>query len=368
MTDHVALVAGARPNFMKVKPVLDALEPHGVPVELIHTGQHYDPQMSDVFFDELGLRHPDHHLNVGSGSHGQQTAAAMVGFEALLQRSVPRAEVVVGDVNSTVACALVASKAGALVVHVEAGLRSRDWSMPEEINRVVTDRLSDLLLAPSPDAVENPRSEGYRDDQIHLVGNVMIDTLRSNVDRARERRVAERLGLTGPYGVVTLHRPSNVDDERALALLVDAIGEVAQRCPLVFPVHPRTRAKLSGVLVPPNLHLVEPLGYLDFLGLQADSSVVITDGGGIQEEATALGVPCLTARESTERPITVSDDTNRVVGTNPVDLVKAAHEVLDDPPAPRCPALWDGHAGERVADAIIDMIRHPRWPRPTEAR
>ena len=367
MTGHVALIAGARPNFMKVKPVLDALTARGIETDLVHTGQHYDGQMSDVFFHELGLRPPDHHLGVGSGSHGQQTAAMMVGFEELVERTRPAVVVVVGDVNSTVACALVASKAGALVVHVEAGLRSRDWAMPEEVNRVVTDRLSDLLLASSPDAVDNLLAEGYRADQIKLVGNVMIDTLRSNLDRALSRQVAAGLGLGADrYGVVTLHRPSNVDDPRSLAQLVDALGDVAQRCPMVFPVHPRTRSKLQGVAVPANVHMIDPLGYLDFLGLQAGAALVITDSGGIQEETTALGVPCLTARESTERPITVTEGTNRVVGIDPVDIVKAAHDVLDNPPAPRCPALWDGHAGDRVADAIVQMVGHPRWPRPTE--
>lgn len=368
MTAPVLCIAGARPNFVKVKPVLDALESRGVATRLVHTGQHYDPQMSDVFFDELGIRPPDHHLDVGSGTHARQTAALMVGFEDFVDKARPRAVVVVGDVNSTVACALVAAKAGAFVVHVEAGLRSRDWAMPEEVNRVVTDRLSDLLLAPSPDAVDNLKAEGYRDDQIRLVGNVMIDTLRSNLDRAKQRKAAARLGVgCGRYGVVTLHRPSNVDDDTSLRRLVEALGELAGHCPLVFPVHPRTRLKLEGVPVPPGLHLVEPLGYLDFLCLQAGAAVVVTDSGGIQEETTALGVPCITARESTERPITVTEGTNRVAGTDPDAIVAAALDVLRDPPPPRCPPLWDGHAGERVADAVVEMLESPRWPRPTEA-
>ncbi|MDQ1424412.1 MAG: hypothetical protein QOD72_1910, partial [Acidimicrobiaceae bacterium] len=241
MSGPVFCVAGARPNFMKAKPVLDALQAREVPAQLVHTGQHYDSQMSEVFFEELGLRKPDHQLGVGSSTPAQQTGAIMVGFEALVERSRPRAVVVVGDVNSTVACALVAAKAGALVVHVEAGLRSRDWAMPEEINRVATDRLSDLLLAPSGDAVENLRAEGYRDDQIRLVGNVMVDSLLANLERARARAVPSRFGLdAGRYGLVTLHRPSNVDDPRSLERLLDALARVAKRIPLIFPVHPRT--------------------------------------------------------------------------------------------------------------------------------
>ncbi len=351
---------------MKVKPVLDALQASEVPALLVHTGQHYDPQMSDVFFDELGLRQADHHLGVGSGSHAQQTAAIMVGFEALVEQTRPRAVVVVGDVNSTVACALVAAKAGALVAHVEAGLRSRDWAMPEEINRVATDRLSDMLLAPSPDAVDNLLAEGYRDDQIRLVGNVMIDSLLANLGRARARAVPSRFGLSaGSYGLVTLHRPSNVDDPRSLARLLGALARVASSVPLIFPVHPRTRERLRDLPVPPGLQFVEPLGYLDFIGLQAEAAIVLTDSGGIQEETTALGVPCLTLRESTERPITVTEGTNRVVGTDPDVIAEAALEVLTHPPAARCPSLWDGRAGERVADALVEVMNDVHWRRPT---
>lgn len=367
MIGPVLCVAGARPNFMKIKPVIDGFDRLGVAAQLVHTGQHYDPQMSDVFFEELGIRRPDHYLNVGSGTHGQQTAAVISGFESLIEQVDPRAVVVVGDVNSTVACALVAAKAGSLVVHVEAGLRSRDWSMPEEVNRVVTDRLSDLLLAPSDDAVVNLQREGYRADQICLVGNVMIDTLRSNIDRARTSGVVARFGLRpGGYGVVTLHRPSNVDDPAALAQLLGALGEVAERLPLVFPVHPRTRARLVGASVPHGLQLVEPLGYLDFLGLQADAAVVLTDSGGIQEETTALGVPCLTLRHSTERPITVTHGTNRVVGTDPRAIVAAAFESLTNPVRPRCPELWDGRAGIRAAAAVVRTMNDLTWRRPTE--
>jgi UDP-N-acetylglucosamine 2-epimerase (non-hydrolysing) len=238
--------------------------------------------------------------------------------------------------------------------------------MPEEVNRVVTDRLSDLLLAPSADAVENLRNEGYRDDQIRLVGNVMIDTLLANLTRARDRAVPQRFGLTPKrYGVVTLHRPSNVDGTGTVTALLAALGRVATRCPLIFPVHPRTRAALGDVAHPAGVHLVDPLGYLDFLGLQADAAVVLTDSGGIQEETTALGVPCLTLRTSTERPITVTEGTNRVVGSSPDRIVEEALSTLDAPPVPRSPALWDGHAGDRIAEALAEVMADPMWRRPT---
>lgn len=367
MGTEVLVVAGARPNFMKVKPVLDALQRRGVTNALVHTGQHYDRQMSDVFFDELGIRSPDFSLDVGSGSHARQTASVMVAFEDLVEQLRPRVVVVVGDVNSTVACALVAAKCGALVVHVEAGLRSRDWAMPEEVNRVATDRLSDLLLAPSADAVDNLLAEGYRPDQVVLVGNVMIDTLRANIDRARQRAVPQTMGLSPKkYALVTLHRPSNVDDSQALTALMGALTKLSIDLPVVFPAHPRTRARLNEVDVAGSVWVVDPLGYLDFLGLQADAALVVTDSGGVQEETTALGVPCLTARDSTERPVTVTEGTNRVVGTDPEAILAAAREVLADPPTARCPALWDGRAGERCADAIMSLMEHPRWPRPTQ--
>ncbi len=345
-------VAGARPNYMKVKPVMDALEAAGAEVVLVHTGQHYDRVMNDVFFDELGIRAPDHYLAVGSGSHALQAARTMEAFEPLVEAIRPDAVVVVGDVNGTMACALVAAKGGSLVAHVEAGLRSRDWSMPEEVNRVVTDRVSDYLLAPSPDAVDNLRGEGYREDQVHLVGNVMVDTLMANLPRARERDPAGRLGLTsGDYGLLTLHRPATVDDPAQLAALLEALGAVTVQLPIIFPVHPRTRSRLAEHL-PDGLLPVEPAGYLDFLGLQARARLVLTDSGGVQEETTVLGVPCLTLRDNTERPITVTEGTNRVVGTHPPDVVRAALETLACPPSPRRPALWDGKAAERIADVL----------------
>lgn len=363
----IACIAAARPNFMKVKPVLDALESRQAEVHLIHTGQHYDAAMSDVFFDDLGIRKPDSHLGIGSGSHGSQVAGVMTAFEDLIAQHKYDVVVVVGDVNPTMACAIVGAKAGALVAHVEAGLRSRDWGMPEEVNRVVTDRVSDLLLSPSQDAVDNLRAEGYREDQIHLVGNVMIDTLLSNVDRARSMKSPAAHGLTpGEYGVVTLHRPSNVDDPAVFEQLMGALIEISQHLPLVFSVHPRTRAKLSGMNIPESIVLTEPLGYLEFLGLQADARVVLTDSGGLQEETTALGVPCLTMRQNTERPITISEGTNQLVGTDPKIIRSKAAEVIGDGVAARCPALWDGKAGLRIADVILREIANPNRLRPTD--
>jgi UDP-N-acetylglucosamine 2-epimerase (non-hydrolysing) len=364
---RIVLVAGARPNFIKVKPVLDALEQRGAEVLLVHTGQHYDDAMNDVFFRDLGLRAPDHHLGAGSGTHAEQTARVMVAFEALVAELVPDAVVVVGDVNSTLACSLVGAKAGHVVAHVEAGLRSRDWAMPEEINRVVADRVSDLLFAPSPDAVDNLRSEGYGDDQIHLAGNVMIDSLYANLDRALKSDILHRYQLTpGGYGLVTLHRPSNVDEPDTLAGLLTALGQVSTRLPLVLPVHPRTASRLERAGVPAGLRLVPPAGYLDFIALQASARLVLTDSGGVQEETTALGVPCLTLRESTERPITVDEGTNRVVGCEPRAIVAAAEEALRLPSPKRTPALWDGHAGARIADALLTYLGSEVRRRPTD--
>lgn len=351
---HVLCVAGARPNFMKVKPVLDALEAAGETTSLIHAGQHYDPSMSDVFFTDLGLRRPDRHLGVGSGTHAEQTARAMCAFEAVLDDLAPDVVVVVGDVNSTVATAITAARAGSLVAHVEAGLRSRDWTMPEEINRVITDRVSDHLFAPSPDAVANLLAEGYRDDQVHLVGNVMIDTLLANLDRARRRPVLADLGVEpGGYGLVTLHRPATVDDPDVFSGVLHALGRIAERLPLVFPIHPRTRQHIRASGPPAGVRLVDPAGYLDFVALEAGARLVVTDSGGVQEETTVLGVPCLTVRDNTERPITVTEGTNRVVGRSVAGIVAGAFQVLDDPPRPRRPELWDGHAGERIAQVLL---------------
>ncbi len=351
---RVVCVAGARPNFMKVKPVLDGLVRRGVETLFVHTGQHYDPAMSDVFLDQVGLRRPDYHLGVGSGSHAGQTAGVMTAFEPVLDELTPDVVVVVGDVNSTVACALVGAKGGALVAHVEAGLRSRDWSMPEEVNRVVTDRVSDYLLAASPDACENLRAEGYRPDQIHLVGNVMIDTLLANLERARRRPTLRDLGVEGGrYGLVTLHRPSNVDDPAVLRRLVYALGEIARQVPLIWPVHPRCRAVLDQLAVPEGVAVTGPASYLDFIALEAGASVVLTDSGGVQEETTVLGVPCLTLRENTERPVTVTEGTNRVVGRDPEHIVAEARRALSGGVEAQRPELWDGAAGERIAEVLV---------------
>src|SRR5436309_7661605 len=318
-------VVGARPNFMKVAPILAQLRRReGVKQVLVHTGQHYDARMSDVFFQDLGMPQPDVHLGVGSGSHAQQTARVMMEVEPVLARERPDVVVVAGDVNSTVAVALVAAKMGVAIAHVEAGLRSRDWTMPEEINRVLTDRLSDLLFTPSRDGAENLRQEGIDPARVHFVGNVMIDSLHAALPRARESRIHQRLGVRkGEYALATLHRPSNVDEPAALERLLAALAEVSGRLPVVFPIHPRTRARLAAdpslrakAEGARGLRLVEPIGYLDFLALTANARLVMTDSGGIQEETTALGVPCLTVRHNTERPVTVEVGTTTLAATD----------------------------------------------------
>jgi UDP-N-acetylglucosamine 2-epimerase (non-hydrolysing) len=315
----VLLVAGARPNFMKVAPLLAAFGSAGHETVLVHTGQHYDARLSDAFFRDLGIPDPDHHLGVGSGSHAAQTARVMEAFEPVLLRECPDWVAVVGDVNSTLACALVTSKlreqTGARLAHVEAGLRSGDWSMPEEVNRVLTDRLSDLLLTPSPDAEPNLLAEGIEAGRIALVGNVMIDTLLRLLPAARALGMPARTGhLPGRYALATLHRPSNVDDPGVLRTALTALGAVD--LPVVFPIHPRTRRNaerfgLEHLLEP--LQTIEPVGYLEMAGLVDGCAVVLTDSGGLQEETTALGVPCVTLREQTERPVTVTEGTNRMV-------------------------------------------------------
>lgn len=347
-------VAGARPNFMKLAPLVRALgaAPEFTPV-LVHTGQHYDDAMSGQFFRDLGIPEPDHSLAVGSGSHAQQTAEIMRRFEPVVFSEKPDGVVVVGDVNSTVACALVASKLQIPVIHVEAGLRSRDRSMPEEINRVVTDAISDLLLVTEESGVRNLQAEGIPAERIREVGNLMIDTLRANLERAGQSRIAEQLGIgSGPFGLVTLHRPSNVDDPGQLGQILEALAVVAEAMPLYFPVHPRTRARLAGGPAPPGLHLVEPLGYLDFLSLMARSAVVLTDSGGIQEETTALGVPCLTLRNNTERPITVEQGTNILAGVTKSGILAAWEQSRRQPKAGRIPRYWDGQAAARCLDAL----------------
>jgi UDP-N-acetylglucosamine 2-epimerase (non-hydrolysing) len=363
---HAVCVAGTRPNLIKIKPVIDGLESAGALTTFVHTGQHYDEAMSGVFLDDLSLRLPDRFLGVGSGTHAEQTGRIMVAFEPVLDELAPDVVVVVGDVNSTVGCALVAAKGGVQVAHVEAGLRSRDWSMPEEVNRVTTDRISDYLFASSDDAVSNLEGEGYRADQVYLVGNVMVDSLVANVERARQRSTVSRFGLErGRFGLVTLHRPANVDDPVMLASLVDTLGELACQLPLIFPVHPRTRARLADCAIPRGLLLADPCGYLDFLSLEADAALVLTDSGGVQEETTVLGVPCLTLRDNTERPVTVTEGTNQVVGHSPERVLSAARHVLVNGWPVRQPALWDGRAGGRIAAVLVREVPG-RTQRPTD--
>ena len=352
----LAVVAGARPNFMKIAPLMKALA--GDPdfkVVLIHTGQHYDDNMSGAFFRDLGIPAPQYHLEVGSGSHAQQTAEIMKRIEPVLEKEKPVAVVVVGDVNSTAAAALVAKKLGIDVVHVEAGLRSFDRTMPEEINRMVTDSICDLFLVTEESGRVNLLHEGVAPERIHMVGNLMIDSLRQNLERARQSNIAERLGIGGMnYGVVTLHRPANVDDPAALDEIMGALRVIAENTPLFWPVHPRTRARLEGgtVPLPRELRLLEPLGYLDFLSLEADASVVLTDSGGIQEETTALGVPCLTLRDNTERPVTIELGTNRLAGTKKASILAAWDELRNSPRPAQVPPLWDGSAGERSREVL----------------
>jgi UDP-N-acetylglucosamine 2-epimerase (non-hydrolysing) len=349
-------VVGARPNFMKAAPVYRALAGRGIEQTLVHTGQHYDALMSDVFFKALGIPNPDESLNVGSGSHAQQTAAIMSRFEPVVLAHKPDIVLVYGDVNSTVAAALVCAKLGIRVGHVEAGLRSFDRTMPEEINRLVTDQLADLLFTPSADGDENLAREGVAREKIFLVGNVMIDTLIQFLPKADEifPQLKAELSLDA-FGLVTLHRPSNVDDEATFLPMLQVLDRLSRELPLIFPVHPRTRQKWSEELAQcsPNLRAIEPLGYLEFLALQKNAKVVITDSGGIQEETTYLGTPCLTLRENTERPITVTLGTNVLIGRDWELLREKFHEALsggrkqmDHPP------LWDGRASERIAEIL----------------
>lgn len=353
---HILHVVGARPNFMKAAPVLRALSAQGVRQTLVHTGQHYDAAMSDVFFQQLEMPEPDCNLEVGSGTHAQQTARIMIAIEPVLLERKPDFVLVYGDVNSTVAAALVCSKLGIKVAHVEAGLRSCDRTMPEEINRLLTDQLSDLLFTPSPDGDENLLRENVDASKIHRVGNVMIDTLVRLLPRAEAKFPAD---IPSPYALVTLHRPSNVDDLPWLKEMLSTLADLTGRLQLIFPVHPRTRQRLDGfgstLITNSKLRLLQPLPYLEFLALQKRAAMVITDSGGIQEETTFLGVPCLTVRENTERPVTVTNGTNQLVGRDLQKLRKAADEILQRPQAqsPRSVPLWDGHAAERIAQLLV---------------
>lgn len=346
-------IVGARPNFMKVAPVLSALaQRNGVTQKLIHTGQHYDVNMSDVFFQQLGLPAPDVNLAVGSGSHAVQTAEIMMRLERVLLECRPDLVLVYGDVNSTAAAALVCAKLGVKVGHVEAGLRSFDRAMPEEINRLVTDQLADLLFTPSEDGDVNLQREGIPDEKIFRVGNVMIDSLIRMLPRAR---AVGRNGFPERYALLTLHRPANVDDGKMLRDILQSLLDVSRDLEIVFPAHPRTRQRISDFGIQTNqLQVLDPLPYIDFLGLQSEATVVITDSGGIQEETTYLGIPCLTVRENTERPITVSMGTNILVGRNPDRLRAELKNVLaGNLKKGTVPPLWDGHAGERIADILM---------------
>ncbi len=366
-------VVGARPNFMKAAPLLAAFAegPTPLPCSLVHTGQHYDAAMKEAFFRQLAIPEPDVDLGVGSGSHAWQTAEIMRRFEPVLAAQRPQLLIVVGDVNSTLACALVAAKLGVPVAHVEAGLRSFDRAMPEEINRVLTDQLSELLFVTEPSARENLLREGVAPWRIHFVGNVMIDTLRAH--EARAVPAADTLARLAPravrraaehgYALLTLHRPSNVDRPEVLRGILEAVAVLARRLPVVFPVHPRTRAALARLgleddLAAAGVALTGPLGYLETLGLMREARLVLTDSGGMQEETTALGVPCLTLRESTERPVTLTHGTNTLVGTDPARIRAAAGQALSGArPAARMPELWDGQAARRIRAVLERWLR-----------
>ena len=360
----IDLVAGARPNFIKLAPVARALGARGSRTRIVHTGQHYDPAMNGVFFAELRIPSPEVHLEVGSAPHGAQTGRILERYEQHLLVSPPSACVVFGDVNSTIGCALAAVKLGVPVVHVEAGLRSFDRAMPEEINRLLTDAVADLLLVSEPSGLTNLRREGIPDERIRVVGNVMIDTLQEMLPAAREQAAAQRLGLPRRYGVVTLHRPSNVDHPATLRGLLELLHDLAVELPLVFPVHPRTRRSADEAGVADRLAegrtplvCVGPLPYLDTLSLVSGATVVLTDSGGLQEETSVLGVPCLTMRETTERPVTTTLGTSRLVGNDPARIREAFHDAVSGSwPAGQGIPLWDGHAGERVAREIAEWL------------
>jgi UDP-N-acetylglucosamine 2-epimerase (non-hydrolysing) len=374
---QILLVVGARPNFMKIAPITRALRAaEAYDFKLVHTGQHYDAAMNDVFFTELALPAPDVHLGVGSGSHAVQTGAVMQALEPVMDRIAPDLVVVVGDVNSTLAAALVAVKKGTPVAHVEAGLRSFDRSMPEEINRVLTDQISELLFTSERAALDNLEREGIAADKVFFVGNVMIDSLHHALPRAipperifaQHAEGARRTTLEAGFAAVTLHRPSNVDDPAVLRRLLATFGAIADRLALVFPLHPRTAKMveqhgLASLLERPGILAIPPQPYLAMVGLMKEATVVLTDSGGIQEETTGLGVPCLTLRENTERPITVTEGTNRIVGTDPSMILGAVDDILGSGgQAGRIPALWDGHTAERIVAHIGDFFGLPLEP------
>ncbi len=359
-------VVGARPNFMKVAPLHRAFEDQGAIDEsfIVHTGQHYDEQMSGIFFEQLELPRPDRYLGVGSASHAQQTARVMTAFEEVVEEEEPDLVLVVGDVNSTLACGLVATKMHVPVAHVEAGLRSGDRDMPEEINRLLTDTIADFLFVTEQDGVDNLKAEGVSDDRIFFVGNVMIDSLVFFREKAAQTGIVEELDLTpGRYAVMTMHRPSNVDNQEGLRRLLETIERIADLVPLVFPMHPRTRNRFDEFGLADRLEaaedliLLEPLGYLEFLRLMEEAGVVVTDSGGIQEETTFLQVPCLTLRNSTERPITITQGTNELMDLDPRNVDQRVQEILSgDRPDGQIPQKWDGKAAERIAGHIENHL------------
>jgi UDP-N-acetylglucosamine 2-epimerase (non-hydrolysing) len=360
----IALVAGARPKFMKIAPIHGALAGRvGFEPVIVHTGQHYDAALSELFFEQLGMPEPVVNFGVGSGTHGKQTAAVMVAFEEWLAAEEPGLVIVVGDVNSTLACGLVAVKAGVPLAHVEAGLRSRDRRMPEEINRLAVDAIADLLFVTEPSGMENLAAEGAAEERVHFVGNVMIDSLLAHREKAASSDVLDRLDLPGgTHAAVTLHRPSNVDDPARLRATLEMLAELAADLPVVLPLHPRTRARveqhgLLDLLEADGLLVSEPLPYLDFVQLMATARLVLTDSGGIQEETTVLGVPCLTLRDNTERPVTIEQGTNRLIGSDPASVLPAWRELRDGPALEgRVPEGWDGHAAERIAE-VLETLR-----------
>lgn len=359
----VHLIAAARPNFMKIAPLYHALNvTDWCKPELVHTGQHYDKNMSDTFFEDLQIPKPHFHLNVGSGTHAEQTGGVMIAYESVAIEHCPDWIIVVGDVNSTAACAMVGAKLWIPVAHLEAGLRSGDRRMPEEINRIVTDRIADLLWTPSIDGNENLIKEGVPDEKIDLVGNIMIDSFEMMRSKIEAETTAQRLGLAGKdFAVLTLHRPSNVDVQEVLSAIVSQLVAVSRKCDLIFPIHPRTRQKLiefnllTQLEKANNIHVIEPLGYIQFMNLVTQAKLVVTDSGGIQEETTYLGIPCLTLRENTERPITITQGTNQLI--KPAALEEAVRSVLaGDCKHSQCPPLWDGATAQRVASSLYKNI------------
>lgn len=358
----IILIAGARPNFMKIAPIARAFElSDEILYKIVHTGQHYDQNMSKVFFEELGIKNPEYHLGAGGGTHSQQTAKIMIEFEKICDKDRPDMVIVVGDVNSTLACSIVAKKMHIKVAHVEAGLRSFDLLMPEEINRMVTDSISDLFFVTEEQGVLNLKKEGKPDSAIHFVGHVMIDNLYYQLEKLQSKPMnnltMNEYKQTNPqYGVVTLHRPSNVDDKQTLQRIFEAFNKITESLPLIFPVHPRTRKNMQtfGITPPKTMKLTEPLSYMEFLNLWVDAKLVLTDSGGLQEETTALGIPCLTIRENTERPITVTDGTNELTGSSKEKILRSFQKIMNNNwKVGKKPKFWDGHAADRITNFLL---------------